>query len=83
MQGRTHGKMMLLLQTLTTKGRDVVSLVEFRLVVKEKMAWQTNRRTTDARKNNVALAHNYHEGKRCSKFGRTPPSGLGRDSVMD
>ena len=24
---------------------------------------------TDAQKNNVALAHPYHEGKSCSKFG--------------
>ena len=33
-------------------------------------------------KNNVALAHPYHEGKSCSKFCLIPPSGLGGDSVM-
>ena len=39
MDARTDArKMMLLLQTLTTRGRDVVSLVEFRLVVKEEIA---------------------------------------------
>ena len=43
----------------------------------------TNDRLTDAQKNNAALAHPYHEGKRCSKFGRIPPSGLGGDSVTD
>ena len=30
---------------------------------------------THARKNNVALAQPYYEGKCCSKFGRIPPSG--------
>ena len=35
----------------------------------------------DAQKDNVALAHLYHEMKRCRKFGRIPLSGLGRDSV--
>ena len=34
-------------------------------------------------KNNVALAHPYHEGKSCSKFGRILPSALGGDSMMD
>ena len=38
---------------------------------------------TDGQKNNVALAHPYHEGKSCSKFGYIPPSGLGRDSRVD
>ena len=37
----------------------------------------------DARKSNVTLAHPYHEGKLCSKFGRIPPCGLGGDSVTD
>ena len=37
----------------------------------------------DAQKNNAALAYPYHEGKRCSKFGRIPSSGLGVDSVKD
>ena len=38
MQGWTYGIMMLLLKNLTIRGRDVVSLVEFRLVVKEEIA---------------------------------------------
>ena len=67
MQKGTHGKIVLLSQTLSMRGRDVASLVEFRSVVKEEIAWQTNRRTTnartDARKNNVALAHPYNVGK--------------------
>ena len=42
-----------------------------------------DRRHTDERKNNVALAHSYHERKRCSKFGEILPSGLGGDSVTD
>ena len=46
---------------------------------------QTNGRTTDAltdaQRNNAAIAHPYHERKRCWKFGRIPPSGLGGDSV--
>ena len=33
--GCMHGKIMLLSQTLTMRGRDVASLVEFRPVVKE------------------------------------------------
>ena len=41
----------------------------------------TNGRTD--RKNNVALAHLYHEGKWCSKFGSIPPGGLGENSVSD
>ena len=45
MQGRTHGKIMLLSHTLTMRGHDVASLVEFRPVVKEEIALQTNRRT--------------------------------------
>ena len=36
---------------------------------------------TDRQKNNVALAHPYHAGKSCSKFGLIPPSGLGEGSV--
>ena len=28
------------------------------------------------RKNNVAIAHPYHAGESCSKFGLIPPSGL-------
>ena len=44
--------------------------------------WMDNGRR-DAQKNNAALAHLYHEGKRCSKFGRIPPSGLGGDSVTE
>ena len=34
-------------------------------------------------KNNVALAHPYHQGKPCSKCGYIPPSGLGGDRVTD
>ena len=29
---------------------------------------------TGAQKNNAALAHPYHDGLRCSKFGRIPSS---------
>ena len=43
MDGRTHGKIILLSHTLTMKGSDVASLVEFRPMVQEG-------RTTDARK---------------------------------
>ena len=42
-----------------------------------------DRRQLDEQKINVALAHPYHEGKWCSKFGCIPPSGLGGDSMTD
>ena len=32
---------------------------------------------------NAALAHPYHEGKWCSRFGRIPPNGLGGDRMTD
>ena len=35
--------MMLLLHTLTVRGSDVTSLVEFRLVIKEEIVWWTDR----------------------------------------
>ena len=35
------------------------------------------------KKNIIAVAHPYHEGKSCSKSGLIPPSGLGGDSVTD
>ena len=31
----------------------------------------------------LALAHPYHEGRSCSKFGYIPSIGLGENSVMD
>ena len=37
----------------------------------------------DEQKNNVALAHPYHEGKSGSRFGSILLSGLGGDRVMD
>ena len=37
----------------------------------------------DGGKNNVALAHPYHIGKSCSKFGLILLSGLGGDSMTD
>ena len=55
---RTPGKIMLLSHTLTMRGSDVASLVEFRLVVSEEIACgQMDIRTTKARKKPVALAH--------------------------
>ena len=74
---RTNGKIMLLLHTLTMRGSDVASFVEFRLVVLEEIAWQTDGWTTDTRKNNVALTHPYYERKKCSKFGWIPLRCLG------
>ena len=37
----------------------------------------------DKQKNNVVLAHPFHEGKCCSKFALIPPSGLGGERVTD
>ena len=42
-------KIMLLSHTLTMRGSDVGSLVEFRPVVKEEIVWGTNGLTMDAR----------------------------------
>ena len=47
------------------------------------LIFSTDGRMTVAWKNNVALAHPYHEEKWYSKFGWILPSGLGGDSVMD
>ena len=57
---------------VTTRESHVAILVKFRPVLKEKIAWRTDRQ-----KNNVVIAHPYHAGKSCSKFGLIPPSGLG------
>ena len=54
---------MLLSHTSFMRGYDVTSLVEFRPVVKDEIAWRTDERTTDARKNKIALAQLYHKGK--------------------
>ena len=35
----------------------------------------------DRQKNKVSIAHTYHAGKSCSKFGLIPLSGLGGGSV--
>ena len=40
-------------------------------------------RQTGGRTDRLPLAHSYHEGKWCRKFGWIPPSGLGGDSVTD
>ena len=58
-----HGKVILLSHTLTMRESHVASLVEFCPVVLEQIAWRTDGRMTNAWKNNVALAHPYHEGK--------------------
>ena len=58
-RGTDDGKIMLLSHTLAMRGSDVASLVEFRSVVWDENGLMHGR--TDARKNNVALAHLYHE----------------------
>ena len=40
-------------------------------------------RWTNELKRIVTLAHSYHEGKSCSKFGLIPPFGLRRDNMTD
>ena len=40
-------------------------------------------RQTGGLKNNVALAHPYHMGKSCRKFGQISPGDLGGDIVTD
>ena len=68
---QTDRKIMLLSHTLTTRGRHVAS---FGLIPPSGLGDSGTDRRTDARwKNNVALAHPYHEGKSCSKFGLIPP----------
>ena len=45
---------------------------------------RTDAGRTDGQKNNVALAHPYHEGKSCCKFWlNSAQCRLGGDSVMD
>ena len=49
MDGRTHGKMILLSYTLIMRGSDVASLVEFRPMVQEELAWWTDDERTEGR----------------------------------
>ena len=74
---------MLLSHTLTLtcmRRSDVARLVEIRpmVLLRDSVTdrW-TNDGCTDARNNNVALAHPCYEGKQCSKFGKTPTNGFG------
>ena len=64
---------------------DVASLVEFTPsgLREDSMDRWTDDGRTDARKNNIAFVHPYHEGKWCSKLVWIPLSGLGVDCVMD
>ena len=48
-------KIMLLLHTLTMRGSDAASLVEFHPVVYEEIAWLTDRQT-DGGVNNISIA---------------------------
>ena len=68
-------KIMLLSHTLTMRGSHVAN------------GWippcGLGDSVTDARKTYVVLAHPYHEGKSCSKFGWIMPSSLEGDSVSD
>ena len=80
---------MLLSDILIMRESDVASLVEFPALPPRPPPPPARPTTSglggtmDARENNVALAHPYHEWKWCSKFGWIPPSGLGGDSVTD
>ena len=60
LEGWTHGKIKLLLHTLTIRGSDLARLVEFHPFDQEDSMTD---RCMDAQKNNVALAHPHHVGK--------------------
>ena len=79
--GRTHRYIMLVSHTLTMRGSDVASLVEFCPCGLGEMDGRRMHGRTDVRKINVSLAHPYHEGKWC--LADFHPNTLGGDTLMD
>ena len=74
----------LLLHTFTIRGGHVVSLVEFRPVVWEEIAYQTDMRTTDAQTHRKVMLPSHTLTMRGSDAASLDEfRGLGGDSVMD